>query len=286
MNENSFALLKNPLPRNYILKNPLKGSLVLYVFFFGFTLIYRPLGTHPGRFSGYELTMAFYALFAALSAFGMLTLLNRSRWFSGETSWNITKELASILCILLTMGLAVYAAGFLLEEPAGRLNFSTLLNSVFNVALAGFLPFLFFILMNHRLWLPESEVRIPESPEAPRGPSKVNIISQLKKEELSFYPDELIYAESDGNYVHFYLLTENKVHKRTIRNSINQVEEQLAEYPRIFRTHRAFLVNLDKIRMRKGNSLGYQLKLVGIDEEIPVSRNNTRKFIQLLNSHR
>ena len=125
-----------------------------------------------------------------------------------------------------------------------------------------------------------------ESPEAPRGPSKVNIISQLKKEELSFYPDELIYAESDGNYVHFYLLTENKVHKRTIRNSINQVEEQLAEYPRIFRTHRAFLVNLDKIRMRKGNSLGYQLKLVGIDEEIPVSRNNTRKFIQLLNSHR
>jgi hypothetical protein len=286
MNESSFALLKNHLPRNFILKNPLKGSLILYFFFFGFTLIYRPLGTHPGRFFGYELTMAFYSLFAAMAAFGIMTLLNRSSRLSGETSWNILKELAAVLITLLTMGLAVYSAGFLMEEPGGRLNFSTLLNSLLNVALAGFIPFLFFILMNHRLWLPGNEVRIPEAPAATRGPSKINIISQLKKEELSFYPDELIYAESDGNYVHFYLLTENKVQKKMIRNSINQIEEQLAEYPRIFRTHRAFLVNLDKIRMRKGNSLGYRLKMVGTDEEIPVSRNNTRKFIQLLNGTR
>ena len=286
MEESRFNLFTKHFPRNYIFRNPWKGSVILFLFFFAFTLIYRPLGAHPGRFSGYELTMAFYSLSAAISAFGMLTMLNRSRWFSGKISWNIMKELAAVLSTLLSMGLTVYAAGFILEEPAGRLNFPTLLNSVFNVALAGFLPFLFFILMNHRLWIPESEVRIPESPETTRGPSKVNIISQLKKEELSFYPDELIYAESDGNYVHFYLLIDNKVQKRMIRNSINQIEEQLSEYPRIFRTHRAFLVNLDKIRMRKGNSLGYQLKLVGIDEEIPVSRNNTRKFIQLLNSHR
>jgi DNA-binding LytR/AlgR family response regulator len=44
------------------------------------------------------------------------------------------------------------------------------------------------------------------------------------------------------------------------------------------RVHRAFLVNLRKIESKKGNTLGYRLKLGGSDIEIPVSRNNTKNF--------
>ncbi|HDR51577.1 MAG TPA: LytTR family transcriptional regulator, partial [Mariniphaga anaerophila] len=52
--------------------------------------------------------------------------------------------------------------------------------------------------------------------------------------------------------------------------------------PFFVRTHRAFIINLKKIKSKKGNSLGYRLRLQGTDSEIPVSRNNTRNFSQLL----
>ena len=59
----------------------------------------------------------------------------------------------------------------------------------------------------------------------------VQISSQLKKEELSFYPGQFLYAESDGNYVVFYLNINEQVKKVIIRNSINNIEQQLSEIP-------------------------------------------------------
>jgi DNA-binding LytR/AlgR family response regulator len=60
------------------------------------------------------------------------------------------------------------------------------------------------------------------------------------------------------------------------------VEQQLAQIPFFVRTHRAFIVNLKKIKSKKGNSLGFRLRLRGTDSEIPVSRNNTRNFSELM----
>jgi DNA-binding LytR/AlgR family response regulator len=100
----------------------------------------------------------------------------------------------------------------------------------------------------------------------------------LKKEKLSFSLNEFVYAASEGNYVNFYILQKGKIVKAVIRNSINNVEQQLAYYNRVMRVHRAFIVNVDMVRSMRGNSLGYTLKLNGLDQEIPVSRKNTSTF--------
>ena len=113
----------------------------------------------------------------------------------------------------------------------------------------------------------------------------IKISSQLKKEELSFYPSQFLYAESDGNYVVFYLNKDNLVKKEIIRNSINNIEQQLSEIPYFLRTHRAFIVNLKKVRSKQGNTLGYLIKLSDIEFKIPVSRNNTKIFNELLAHH-
>jgi DNA-binding LytR/AlgR family response regulator len=52
------------------------------------------------------------------------------------------------------------------------------------------------------------------------------------------------------------------------------------------RTHRAFIVNVKKVSSKKGNSLGYQLKFNGVDEGIPVSRQNVRRFDELIRQFR
>ena len=108
--------------------------------------------------------------------------------------------------------------------------------------------------------------------------NKIQIRSKLKKDELIFYPSQLIYAESDGNYMVFHLLVNDKLTKKMIRNSMSDVERQLSDFPEFFRTHRAFMVNLKKVTAKKGNSSGYQLKLSDTDFEIPVSRQNTKSF--------
>jgi DNA-binding LytR/AlgR family response regulator len=113
----------------------------------------------------------------------------------------------------------------------------------------------------------------------------IEIISKLKKEQLSFNPGQLLYATSDGNYVLFYLNRNNKIEKEIIRNSISDIEQQLSHIPYFMRTHRAFIVNVKEVRMQKGNTLGYRLKLFGIDTEIPVSRSYTQPFNQLFTQY-
>ena len=100
----------------------------------------------------------------------------------------------------------------------------------------------------------------------------------LKKEKLSFFPSEFLFAESDGNYVIFHLLREEKLQKFTIRNSISNIEQQVSQIPWFFRTHRAFIINLKQIVQKKGNTAGYRLKLNKVNLEIPVSRQKTKSF--------
>jgi DNA-binding LytR/AlgR family response regulator len=148
----------------------------------------------------------------------------------------------------------------------------------------GVIPFAFFTVSNFQyLFFPDILHYYNQSDHQSSLTNReeiVHISSQLKKEELSFFPAQLIYAESDGNYVVFHLMVNGKYVKKTIRNSINDIEQQLSYIPFIMRIHRAFIVNLKKVSSKKGNTLGYRLKISDLDIEIPVSSNKTRNFNQ------
>ena len=148
----------------------------------------------------------------------------------------------------------------------------------------------FFTAINYRYLFVSESVQSYSQPSGslrPRQPEElVQIGSRLKKEELSFYPSQFVFAESEGNYVVFHLNSDDKIRKVMIRNSITEIEQQLSPVAFIMRTHRAYIVNVKKVRSRNGNSLGYHLKLYGSDVEIPVSRQNTQAFNQLLKQFR
>jgi hypothetical protein len=275
-------LISEKFPQNFILKHPLHGAMLIAGFTLVFALLYKPLGSHASRFLGYEATMSIYALISGTSLFGWINLLVRISIFSNKAKWTFAKELLAIVILLFALGVVIYFAAFILEEPANRWNFPTFFDSVKNAFLIGIIPFLFFTTLNYLQWIsPEVKYDSAVSASTSENEELLQISSQLKKESLSFYPSQFIYAESESNYVNFYLLSGDKVQKKVIRNSITDVEQQLAHIPFFARTHRAFIVNLKKIKSKKGNSLGYRLRLQGTDSEIPVSRNNTRKFNQL-----
>lgn len=277
--------LNRKFPQNFVIRKPIAGALIISLVSLLFVLLYQPLGAHQGKILGFELTMLAYVVAGGLLALLVVKGLKTIPYFSDEQEWTILKELSAIILLLFGFGVAVYFAAFIIEEPADRWNFSTFFDSLTRASLIAIVPLGFFILINVRYWFAAEQVWLAPAPgaEVTTEPAEKEILitSQLKKEELKFFPSEFIYAESEGNYVNFFLWKDGKVKTAVIRNSITNIEDQLAKVPYIVRTHRAFIVNLKKVTSRKGNALGYDLKLSGTEDEIPVSRNNVKDFNRL-----
>lgn len=281
---NNFITKK--YPQNFIIEKPYIGTLVFLAFCLAFVILYKPLNLHESRSFSYELTMAIYLCTLSLPVFIIIRVLKKTRHFSNPYEWTILKELSAIAVILFGMGIALYFIGFLLELPSDRWNLTTFFDSCEHAFLVGIIPFMLFTLTNYRYLLVKDIVQ-DFKPGVGQSTTEdteelILIESSLKKEEVSFYPSQLVYAESDGNYVVFHLDVDGRLHKQMVRNSMNHIELQLTAIPFLMRTHRAFIVNLKMIRSKKGNSLGYRLKFPGTDTEIPVSRQNTRDFDQIV----
>ncbi len=287
MRKKLLDLYNKDYPQNLIFRKPVPGSIAIFIFIWLFALLYRPLGTHAGSFLGYGLTMAAYSVGASLIVFGVAKFVNMKLIEKKNCNWNILYEAGAIVVTLFLMGIATYFIAFIIEPPSDRWNFSTFFDSIKRTALIGMIPFLAVSTMNLRFWLTSNKIVYSTSVKTNNADisdneNPIRIISQLKKEELDFSPNQFIYAESDGNYVVFHVDRNGKMEKELIRNSMNGIEDQLSKIPWFFRTHRAFIINLKKVTSAKGNTLGYRVNLIGIKAEIPVARNKTRQFMKLL----
>lgn len=106
------------------------------------------------------------------------------------------------------------------------------------------------------------------------SPIKEDLITLNKstKESISIRPEDILYMESEGNYVNVHYRQDEKVTYKQIRSTIKQMEETLQNHPMFIRCHRAFIVNINYISNAEGNAQGYQLTLSNVPQEIPVSR--------------
>jgi hypothetical protein len=278
-----------PFPQNFLLKKPASGAAVIALFNFVFLMIYRPAQTHPGYFLSYEMTMAAYCAGVGLTAFLMIYLMKKAGFFSNTEEWNFIKELLSVFIVVFAMGTTIYFMAFLIEQPADRWNLETLAGSFIGTYLIAGIPLYLFTAININQLFQTKLTHSPNDrePAAENGVGEefICIDSPLKNEEMSFYPSEFLYAESDGNYVNFYLHREGELIKEVIRCSISSVEDQLSDFPFLMRTHRAFIVNLKKVEEANGNALGFRLNIPKISKEIPVSRRHTGTFRNLFKQY-
>lgn len=246
--------------------------------------------THASLNLSYSATMAIYMLSGSVSAYLLIRIIHLIPFFSNKNEWTFGKEILAIFMVLAGTGITTYFMAFIMEEPSDRWNIPTFLDSCKYTLFVGIFPLGIFTLLNYRHLFTEEVsleygIHKAES-ESKAAEAKIHIISRLKKEELSFFPNQFLYAESDGNYVFFHLADDQKIRTELIRNSISDIERQLSGIPYFIRIHRAFIVNVKKVCSKKGNTLGYRLKIFDTEAEIPVSRNNVQAFDQRLKQFR
>jgi hypothetical protein len=92
-------------PQNYMIRNPLKGALILFLFITSFTLLYQPMNAHGSRWFNFQFTMLIYAFASSMAACLIMWILARTKYFGDRKRWTLPKELLAIYLVLQVMEL-------------------------------------------------------------------------------------------------------------------------------------------------------------------------------------
>lgn len=101
----------------------------------------------------------------------------------------------------------------------------------------------------------------------------ITLPSENKSEQLTLLPSEILAIESADNYVTVYFLQQGKLNKSLLRSTLQKMEEALASFPQVVRTHRSWLLNLNHTGQASGNAQGLLLHLPAADLWVPVARS-------------
>lgn len=205
-----------------------------------------------------------------------------------ERNWTVGKNIVYNLFILMCIAIGIYLYISLFFSSHG-FRLSTFFIVTWNTFLIGIFPvgLMTVIIENRNMARHVKEVNdINEHIREPRllvtaaslpTASKIVLPNGLRG-TMELEPDELLVAESDGNYVKIVCYQEGKLTQCSLRLTLKQVEDAFSVYPFIQKCHRAFLVNLHFVEKVKGNSQGYRLVLKGWGEEIPVARSYNKEI--------
>lgn len=278
-----IKLLSAPYPHSSNVKKHWRKAFIMGLFVFFFLFGFQPFGLHeyPGEILaltfGYGMTCFISMVF--LNVVLPTLLVN----FFSEQKWTVAKQIIWSLINVAFIGLA----NLLYSNFAGIANFSIqnlVQFELFTIAIALF-PLLLFILSNYQrlthkfeksATLINQSIKELQQNIKRNSDESIEIDSENLSESLRLNPTDLIYIQSSDNYITVYFYQFGKLSSTILRNTLKSLEEQLINYPYLFRCHKSYLVNLNKVERISGNAQGYKLHIEGLPELIPVSRSHNK----------
>lgn len=101
---------------------------------------------------------------------------------------------------------------------------------------------------------------------------EIELFSSSKTDSLILLPYSIICIQSADNYIEIYYIENDMPEKKVIRNTLKDIEAQLASYKHIVRCHRTCLVNVHFVDKISRNSMGYYFKISELDKTFSVSK--------------
>jgi DNA-binding LytR/AlgR family response regulator len=98
--------------------------------------------------------------------------------------------------------------------------------------------------------------------------------------KFSVKKENLLYIESDENYVSICYLNKGKVSKYLLRETMKKMEENFSA-TEIIRCHRSYIVNFEKVKVIRKDKDGLKLELEAPSSiDIPVSKTYVDNVMQ------
>ncbi len=289
-----FALLNQPFPVHVLINYRLPISFALSVFITLFVLFVDPVkdlmfpdGKKIWIISGYGAICFVVVCFETFT----LPVLMKERLKEGN--WKIYMQILSDLITIAFGTIAILAYNYAWNIT--KFNLFSFVFTLVGIITTTFIPISIAALLVYNYHLNKNLSVARDLQQALLNEnkkwnysgeqSKIILTDALGKEILNLSPEEIVLIRSADNYVEVFWKTQDKVQRTLLRQTMKFVEDKLTPYNFFFRNHRTSIVNLKSIKTISGNSLGCKLLLEGLDEEIPVSRQNRDKLTKLLSSN-
>ncbi len=279
-----LGFLKKPYPAHQPNSQNIYIALVAGIFVGLFLLLFQPFGLDdlkspykPFLILGYGLNCFLVVLFFHNVLPRLLPFLREDKTWT--VAWEILYENALILTIAI--GNTLYTPFLSVDN---HLTLASFFSMIVYTMLIGVVPVAFFVITDYnrllKRHLAESQLlQLNETIPQKEGNTKhLSILTE--NEEITIFPDQLLYIESEGNYVNIVNWQELKVEKKLHRGTLKHLAENIS-IDHIIRCHRSYLVNLQKVQSVSGNAQGFKLKLADCEDIIPVSR----KYVPLVKAY-
>lgn len=290
---NILKLLKQPYPLDRTGASVILSSVLTGLFIALFLLFFQPFGISELQHPHKTLIFSVYGIITAviMLVFRMLPVLLPG--LMREERWTVGREIGWTLLMIFSIAVAnlfySVAMGF---APLNAQGFITYI--IYTLALAVF-PVVIMILLSYNRSLRRhvqaasvmneqiGEKEHEEKVEQVAGGKHLSFVADNNKDKLELKDEQLLYIESADNYSSIIYVEEGKIKKQLLRASLKRMEEQV-NVPFVIRCHRAYIVNLHKVRSVSGNSQGYKLHFEETDLTVPVSRTLGKELLSQLRS--
>lgn len=272
-------------PRRFTSEKLMKSSMIVFVSILFFLLLFKPFGVYgPELRMHYTLICFFHAFAPALILYIYFSGLNYFRRRKDNIHWNLLNEYLHIWTVLIFMGCFSFLMRDLLYNNPDNWSWRYFFEEIRNCLVAGIFFYFFLRLSSFYFESKKGSPSVFEllpsvlSAEKRIDETQVFINTQVRQDDFMLDLGDLLFAKADGNYTELTILKGDQIITEVKRISLSQLENQLADYPNLFRCHRAYLVNMFKIEKVTGNSQGYILFFRETDLKAPVSRKQTESF--------
>lgn len=243
-----------------IRKISLLYSLILSIYIVLVAIIMNPFVVIETKYTFIDLLLLFTLTFTLSFVF----------FYLAKGTENVKKR-SAMFCLSFSLPIIISGAiVWYLSSPELN-NFLLFISTFFVASILPTLIVLIFLFFKKIKQSPQSGITFSQSD---REVSYFELTNAKGKTIFKVDSTNIVYFESNDNYVLTYYLDEEKTLKKSMdRLSLKSVETMLESNAIQFsRVHKSFLINPTFVKEVSGRSQAYKIVMLHSDSEIPVSR--------------
>ena len=282
LNQITRSQMKDFLNRPYSFNDDLKYNLRLStgisIGMFLFFLFFQPLDLKNADFNNRLVIIAGFGFITFfVLGLNLIFLPYIFPKFFQTGKWNLIRDiiLNASIWLLISTAYTFYA------RYVGLIEITY--HSMFKLLLLGLAPVAILIVVNQNKILKrylQNALELTKKldlVEKTDPENQISIESDNKSESIKVDLNNLILIKSANNYIEVFWKKDDEIHKTLLRNTLTKIENQLKSYPNFIRCHRTSLINKSFVQKLTRGSQGLQIRLAGMENLIPVSRQYSLK---------